>query len=88
MYLLIIISFIYIVTRYFIVKSRCERVGQKVSISTYLFIPQLYELVTTRDRGTESERRIINRLMKGGLKPTAVYHDFQINLKDYLCILW
>lgn len=80
--LFIIFLLLCTVIRFLIVRARCKTIGQKVSLMTFLRIPQLYELVTNKNRGTESERRIINKLMKAGLKPTAVYHDLLIKDAD------
>lgn len=68
--------------RYFIVKERCEMVGQPLTRRTFLRMPELYEMVTTPYRGTSSERRLVSRLLSVGFKPTAIYHDLMIE-SDY-----
>ena len=37
-----------------------------------------YEAVTSRHRGTASERWIVSKLVRYGLKPTAIYHDLLV----------
>lgn len=41
-----------------------------------------YEAITTRNRGTASERWIVSKLLRYGLKPTAVYHDLLVTKTD------
>lgn len=68
-----------IIYRYHIVKVRCEEVGQELTWHTFWNKPKLYEMITSRDRGTPSERNLVSRLLASGFKPTAIYHDLIVN---------
>lgn len=45
-------------------------------------LPQAYEQITTKGRGTRSELNLINNLLKSGYKETAVYHDLYVSKKN------
>lgn len=71
----LILIFIY---RYYTVNARCEEVGQELTWHTFWHKPELYEMITSPDRGTPSERHLVSHLLASGFKPTAVYHDLMI----------
>lgn len=73
--LMLVMIFVY---RYHIIKVRCKEVGQELTWHTFWNKPQLYEMITSRDRGTPSERNLVSRLLASGFKPTAIYHDLII----------
>lgn len=73
--LVLIYMFIY---RCYTVNARCKEVGQKLTFYTFWNKPELYEMITSPDRGTPSERHLVSRLLSSGFKPTAVYHDLMV----------
>ena len=64
-----------IIYRYYTVSSRCKEVGQELTWHTFWTKPELYEMITSPDRGTPSERNLVSDLLSSGFKPTAIYHD-------------
>lgn len=72
----VVLTFIY---RYYTVNARCEEVGQELTWHTFWNKPELYEMITTPDRGTSSERHLVSHLLASGFKPTAVYHDLMVD---------
>lgn len=72
---LLVAIFIY---RYYTVNARCEEVGQELTWRTFWHKPELYEMITTPDRGTPSERHLVSCLLASGFKPTAIYHDLMV----------
>lgn len=76
MIVVLVLIFIY---RYYTVNARCEEVGQALTWHTYWNKPELYEMVTTPDRGTPSERHMVSQLLASGFKPTAIYHDLMVD---------
>ncbi len=73
--MMLIAVFIY---RYFTVSARCEKVGQELTWHTFWNKPELYEMVTSPDRGTPSERQLVSGLLASGFIPGAIYHDLLI----------
>lgn len=72
----IVLAFIY---RYHTVNARCEEVGQQLTWHTFWNKPELYEMITSSDRGTPSERQLVSTLLASGFKPTAIYHDLMVD---------
>lgn len=72
----IVLAFIY---RYHTVNARCEEVGQQLTWHTFWNKPELYEMITSPDRGTPSERHLVSNLLASGFKPTAIYHDLMVD---------
>lgn len=73
---MLVLIFIY---RYYTVNARCEEVGQVLTWHTFWNKPELYEMITSPNRGTSSERQLVSRLLASGFKPTAIYHDLLVN---------
>lgn len=73
--IVLVLIFIY---RYHTVKARCEEVGQELTWHTFWNKPELYEMITSPDRGTPSERHLVSNLLSSGFKPTATYHDLMV----------
>lgn len=71
----IVLAFIY---RYHTVNARCEEVGQQLTWHTFWHKPELYEMITSPERGTPSERYLVSALLSSGFKPTAIYHDLMV----------
>ncbi len=71
----LILIFIY---RYYTVRVRCEEVGRELTWHTFWNKPELYEMITSADRGTPSERHLVSSLLSSGFKPTAIYHDLMV----------
>lgn len=40
---------------------------------------KLLKTVTNLNRGTKSERRMVLKILKSGIKPTAIFHDLYLN---------
>jgi hypothetical protein len=40
---------------------------------------ELLKTVTNLNRGTKSERKMVLKILKSGIKPTAIYHDLYLN---------
>ena len=74
--IVIILIFIY---RYYTVNARCEEVGQELTWHTFWNKPELYEMITSPDRGTPSERHLVSCLLASGFKSTAIYHDLIVD---------
>ena len=74
--IIVILIFVY---RFYTVNSRCKEVGQELTWHTFWNKPELYEMITSPDRGTPSERFLVSSLLKSGFKPTAIYHDLMVN---------
>lgn len=75
---LIVVFLAMFIHRYYTVNSRCEEVGQLLTWHTFWHKPELYEIITSSDRGTPSERQLVSHLLASGFKPTAIYHDLMI----------
>ena len=75
---LIIVSVAIFIYRYYTVNARCEEVGQELTWHTFWHKPELYEMITSPERGTPSERHLVSSLLASGFKPTAIYHDLMI----------
>lgn len=75
---LIVVFLAMFIHRYYTVNSRCEEVGQLLTWHTFWHKPELYEIITSPDRGTPSERQLVSHLLASGFKPTAIYHDLMI----------
>ena len=75
---LIVVSVLISIYRYYTVNARCEEVGQELTWHTFWHKPELYEMITSPDRGTPSERHLVSCLLASGFKPTAIYHDLMI----------
>ena len=73
--LVVVLVLIFISYQYITVKARCEEVGQELTWHTFWNKPELYEMITSSDRGTPSERYLVSNLLSSGFKPTAIYHD-------------
>lgn len=73
---MLVLIFIY---RYYTVNARCEEVGQVLTWHTFWNKPELYEMITSPNRGTSSERHLVSHLLASGFKPTAIYHDLLVN---------
>lgn len=80
------ITFMFIVTAIFVIiyrwytaDSRCKEVGLELTWNTFWNKPELYEMITSPDRGTPSERYLVSNLLASGFKPTAIYHDLIID---------
>jgi hypothetical protein len=41
---------------------------------------ELLKTVTSLYRGTRSERKMVLKILKSGIKPTAIYHDLYLNI--------
>ena len=76
MIVVLVLIFVY---RYYTVNARCEEVGQELTWYTFWNKPELYEMITSPDRGTPSERYLVSNLLASGFKPTAIYHDLMVN---------
>ena len=63
-------------------KSWKQSRGDSKGMSGCSLSREPYEAVTSRNRGTESERRIVSALLRYGLKPTAIYHDLLVVQSD------
>ena len=75
---LIVVFLAMFIHRYYTVNSRCEEVGQLLTWHTFWHKPELYEIITSPDRGTPSERQLVSHLLASGFKPTDIYHDLMI----------
>ena len=75
---LIVVLLAIFIHRYYTVNVRCEEVGQELTWHTFWHKPELYEIITSPDRGTPSERQLVSHLLASGFKPTAIYHDLMI----------
>lgn len=75
LFTLITILVLILINRYYIVNARCEEVGKELTWQTFWMKPELYEMITSPDRGTSSERHLVSLLLSSGFKPTAIYHD-------------
>ena len=75
---LIVVFLAIFIHRYYTVNARCEEVGQLLTWHTFWHKPELYEIITSPDRGTPSERQLVSHLLASGFKPTAIYHDLMI----------
>ena len=75
---LIVVFLAMFIHRYYTVNSRCEEVGQLLTWHTFWHKPELYEIITSPDRGTPSERQLVSHLLASGFKPTAIYHDLMV----------
>jgi len=64
--------------RYYTVNVRCKEVGQELTWHTFWNKPELYEMITSHDRGTPTERFLVSYLLSAGFKPTAIYHDLMV----------
>ena len=78
LFILIVVLVLIFIYRYYTVNARCEEVGQELTWQTFWNKPELYEMITSSDRGTPSERHLISNLLSSGLKPTAIYHDLMV----------
>ena len=78
LFLLIVAVVLYFMYQYNTAKTRCEEVGQELTWNTFWNIPELYEMVTSPNRGTPSERYLVSKLLSAGFKPTAIYHDLMV----------
>lgn len=58
--------------------NRCIQVGQELTWKTFWNKPELYEMITSPERGTPSERHLVSCLLASGFKPTAIYHDLMV----------
>lgn len=74
--IVLVLIFIY---RWYTVNNRCEEVGQQLTWHTFWNKPELYEMITSPDRGTPSERHLVSCLLASGFKPTAIYHDLIVD---------
>ncbi len=43
---------------------------------------ELLKTVTNLNRGTKSERKMVLKILKSGIKPTAIFHDLYLNNGD------
>ena len=77
-FLFIIVIILIFISRYYTVNARCEEVGQELTWQTFWNKPELYEMITSSDRGTPSERHLVSHLLASGFKPTAIYHDLMV----------
>lgn len=77
-FLAIVVLILLFIYRYFTVKARCKEVGQQLTFYTFCHKPELYEMITSPNRGTPSERHLVSHLLSAGFKPTAVYHDLMV----------
>jgi len=75
LFALIVVLVLIFTYRYLTVNARCEEVGEELTWHTFWHKPELYEMITSPDRGTPSERQLVSSLLSSGFKPTAVYHD-------------
>ncbi len=75
---LIVVLIAIFIHRYYTVNARCEEVGQLLTWHTFWNKPELYEMITSPERGTLSERHLVSCLLESGFKPTAIYHDLMI----------
>ena len=75
----IVSSIFVIVYRWYTTYSRCKEVGQELTWNTFWNKPELYEMITSPDRGTPSERYLVSNLLASGFKPTAIYHDLMVD---------
>ena len=78
LFMLLVAVILIVIYRYYTVNARCEEVGQELTWHTYWHKPELYEMVTTPERGTPSERHLVSHLLASGFKPTAIYHDLMV----------
>lgn len=76
--LVLIVVPVLIIYRYFTVKARCKEVGKELTLYTFWNKPKLYEMITSPNRGTPSERLLVSNLLLSGFKPTAIYHDLLV----------
>lgn len=79
LFMLIVVVILIFIYRYYTVNARCEEVGQELTWHTFWNKPELYEMITSPDRGTPSERHLVSNLLASGFKPTAIYHDLMID---------
>ena len=79
LFLLIVVLILLFIYRYYTVNARCKEVGQELTWSTFWNKPELYEIVTSLERGTPSERHLVSHLLASGFKPTAIYHDLMLD---------
>jgi len=79
LFLFIVVLILVFIYRYYTVNARCEEVGQELSWHTFWNKPELYEMITSPDRGTPSERNLVSNLLASGFKPTAIYHDLMVD---------
>ncbi len=79
LFLFIVVLILVFIYRYYTVNARCEEVGQELSWHTFWNKPELYEMITSPDRGTPSERYLVSNLLASGFKPTAIYHDLMVD---------
>ena len=73
--LIVVVLILILIYQYYTVKGRCEEVGQELTWHTFWNKPELYEMITSPDRGTPSERYLVSNLLSSGFKSTAIYHD-------------
>ena len=78
-FMFIVSSIFVIVYRWYTTYSRCKEVGQELTWNTFWNKPELYEMITSPDRGTPSERHLVSNLLASGFKPTAIYHDLMVD---------
>ena len=50
-----------------------------ISVYTEIKNIKLLKTVTNLNRGTRSERKMILKILKSGIKPTAIFHDLYLN---------
>ena len=79
LFVLITVIILILIYRFYTVNSRCKEVGQELTWYTFWNKPKLYEMITSPNRGTPSERYLVTGLLKSGFKPTAIYHDLIVN---------
>lgn len=80
--MLIVVLVLIFIYRYVTVNARCKEVGQELTWHTFWNKPELYEMITSPDRGTPSERYLVSCLLSSGFKPTAIYHDLIVESRN------
>lgn len=78
LFMLIVVLVLIFIYRYYTVNVRCNEVGQELTWDTFWNKPKLYEMITSSDRGTPTERNLVSNLLSSGFKPTAIYHDLMV----------
>jgi hypothetical protein len=48
------------------------------NVKNHLYYRKLLQTVTSRDRGTPSERKLVLQLLKFGIHPNAIFHDLYL----------
>ena len=81
-FMLIVVLVLIFIYRYVTVNARCKEVGQELTWHTFWNKPELYEMITSPDRGTPSERYLVSCLLSSGFKPTAIYHDLIVESRN------